>query len=155
MITSVEIDSITSMIQLSVAPVFLLAGVAGILNLFSTRLIRIIDKVDRLDKFEQEQKSLNNMSNDLKNMIKNRRDFLTMRMNNTNLAIFFGTTTGLLIALVIITIFLSSFFHFEYTIFIASLFILAMCSLVISLILFLKELFYTTKFINNKESYIP
>jgi len=154
-ITSVGIDSITSMIQLSVAPVFLLAGVAGILNLFSTRLIRIIDKVDRLDKFEQEQKSLNNMSNDLKNMIKNRRDFLTMRMNNTNLAIFFGTTTGLLIALVIITIFLSSFFHFEYTIFIASLFILAMCSLVISLILFLKELFYTTKFINNKESYIP
>lgn len=88
MITSVGIDSITSMIQLSVAPVFLLAGVAGILNLFSTRLIRIIDKVDRLDKFEQEQKSLNNMSNDLKNMIKNRRDFLTMRMNNTNLAIF-------------------------------------------------------------------
>lgn len=155
MITSVGIDSITSMIQLSVAPVFLLAGVAGILNLFSTRLIRIIDKVDRLDKFEQEQKSLNNMSYDLKNMIKNRRDFLTMRMNNTNLAIFFGTTTGLLIALVIITIFLSSFFHFEYTIFIASLFILAMCSLVISLILFLKELFYTTKFINNKESYIP
>ncbi|MDX4063956.1 DUF2721 domain-containing protein [Aliarcobacter skirrowii] len=155
MITSLGIDSITSMIQLSVAPVFLLAGVAGILNLFSTRLIRIIDKVDRLDKFEQEQKSLNNMSNDLKNMIKNRRDFLTMRMNNTNLAIFFGTTTGLLIALVIITIFLSSFFHFEYTIFIASLFILAMCSLVISLILFLKELFYTTKFINNKESYIP
>lgn len=155
MITSLGIDSITSMIQLSVAPVFLLAGVAGILNLFSTRLIRIIDKVDRLDKFEQEQKSLNNISNDLKNMIKNRRDFLTMRMNNTNLAIFFGTTTGLLIALVIITIFLSSFFHFEYTIFIASLFILAMCSLVISLILFLKELFYTTKFINNKESYIP
>lgn len=155
MITSVGIDSITSMIQLSVAPVFLLAGVAGILNLFSTRLIRIIDKVDRLDKFEQEQKSLNNMSNDLKNMIKARRDFLTMRMNNTNLAIFFGTTTGLLIALVIITIFLSSFFHFEYTIFIAILFILAMCSLVISLILFLKELFYTTKFINNKESYIP
>ncbi|MDX4038582.1 DUF2721 domain-containing protein [Aliarcobacter skirrowii] len=155
MITSVGIDSITSMIQLSVAPVFLLAGVAGILNLFSTRLIRIIDKVDRLDKFEQEQKSLNNMSYDLKNMIKARRDFLTMRMNNTNLAIFFGTTTGLLIALVIITIFLSSFFHFEYTIFIASLFILAMCSLVISLILFLKELFYTTKFINNKESYIP
>ncbi|MDX4037564.1 hypothetical protein Q6A74_04965 [Aliarcobacter skirrowii] len=31
-------------------------------------------------------------------------------MNNTNRAIFFGTTTGLLIALVIITIFLSSFF---------------------------------------------
>lgn len=45
------------------------------------------------------------MDDDLKEMIKARRDFLTMRMNNTNRAIFFGTTTGLLVALVIITIF--------------------------------------------------
>ncbi|MDX4037563.1 hypothetical protein Q6A74_04960 [Aliarcobacter skirrowii] len=32
---------------------------------------------------------------------------------------------------------------------------MTMSSLVVSLILFLRELFYTTKFINNKESYIP
>ena len=78
-----------------------------------------------------------------------------MRMKNTNLAIFFGTLTGLLIALVIITIFLSTFFSFEHTFLIPILFILSMLSLVTSLILFLRELFYTTKFINNKESYIP
>ncbi|WP_404801363.1 DUF2721 domain-containing protein [Aliarcobacter skirrowii] len=46
-------------------------------------------------------------------------------------------------------------FHFEHTFLIAILFILTMSSLVVSLILFLRELFYTTKFINNKESYIP
>lgn len=155
MINISEINSISSMIQLSVAPVFLLAGVAGLLNVFTGRLVRIIDKVDKLDKFESEKKEQNKIDDELRNMIKSRRDFLTMRMNNTNRAIFFGTTTGLLIALVIITIFLSSFFHFEYTFLIAILFILAMSCLVVSLILFLRELFYTTKFINNKESYIP
>lgn len=155
MINLNEINSISSMIQLSVAPVFLLAGVAGLLNVFTGRLVRIIDKVDKLDKFESEKKEQNKIDDELRNMIKSRRDFLTMRMNNTNRAIFFGTTTGLLIALVIITIFLSSFFHFEHTFLIAILFILAMSCLVVSLILFLRELFYTTKFINNKESYIP
>lgn len=155
MITLNEINSISSMIQLSVAPVFLLAGVAGLLNVFTGRLVRIIDKVDKLDKFESEKKEQNKIDDELKDMIKSRRNFLTMRMNNTNRAIFFGTTTGLLIALVIITIFLSSFFHFEHTFLIAILFILAMSCLVVSLILFLRELFYTTKFINNKESYIP
>ncbi|MGJ0288072.1 DUF2721 domain-containing protein [Aliarcobacter cryaerophilus] len=155
MININEINSVSSMIQLSVAPVFLLAGVAGLLNVFTGRLVRIIDKVDKLDKFESEKKEENKIDDELRDMIKSRRDFLTMRMNNTNRAIFFGTTTGLLIALVIITIFLSSFFHFEYTFLIAILFILAMSCLVVSLILFLRELFYTTKFINNKESYIP
>ncbi|QKF72992.1 DUF2721 domain-containing membrane protein [Aliarcobacter faecis] len=155
MITINEINSISSMIQLSVAPVFLLAGVAGLLNVFTGRLVRIIDKVDKLDKFESDKKEQGLIDNELSAMIKSRRNFLTMRMNNTNRAIFFGTTTGLLVALVIITIFFSSFFHFEYTFLIAILFILAMSCLVISLVLFLRELFYTTKFINNKESYIP
>lgn len=155
MININEVNSISSMIQLSVAPVFLLAGVAGLLNVFTSRLVRIIDKVDRLDKFENEKKEQGKMDDELREMIKARRNFLTMRMNNTNRAIFFGTTTGLLVALVIITIFLSSFFHFEHTFLIAILFILAMSCLVVSLILFLRELFYTTKFINNKESYIP
>src|SRR5574344_3012239 len=127
------------MIQLSVAPVFLLAGVAGLLNVFTGRLVRIIDKVDKLNKFESEKKEQNKIDDELRNMIKNRRDFLTMRMNNTNRAIFFGTTTGLLVALVIITIFLSSFLEFSHTYFIAILFILYMSSLVIYLILFLRE----------------
>lgn len=35
--------NISTLIQLSVAPVFLLAGVAGLLNVFIGRLARIID----------------------------------------------------------------------------------------------------------------
>ncbi len=149
---TIDTNTIASLIQLSVAPVFLLAGIAGLLNVFTSRLSRIIDKVDKLDKFENDTKE---KSQEIIDLIKRRREFLTMRMRNTNRAIFFGTLTGLLIALVIITIFLTSFFHFEHVIYIGVLFILAMLSLVISLVLFLRELFYTTKFINNKQSYIP
>jgi CBS domain containing-hemolysin-like protein len=149
---TLDTNTIASLIQLSVAPVFLLAGIAGLLNVFTSRLSRIIDKVDKLDKFENDTKE---KSQEIIDLIKRRREFLTMRMRNTNRAIFFGTLTGLLIALVIITIFLTSFFHFEHVIYIGVLFILAMLSLVISLVLFLRELFYTTKFINNKQSYIP
>lgn len=157
MINQIDVNSVNSvsqLIQLSVAPVFLLAGLAGLLNVFTSRLSRIIDKIDRLDKFEKENESL---SDDLilSEKIKQRRNFLTMRMRNTNLAILFGTTTGLLIALVILTMFLSAIFEFKDSLFIAILFILAMICLIISLFLFLREIFYTTIFIKTRQSFIP
>ncbi|MFW3398478.1 DUF2721 domain-containing protein, partial [Aliarcobacter butzleri] len=76
--------------QPSVAPVFLLAGLAGLLNVFTPRLSRIIDKIDRLAKFEKENESLND-GLILSEKIKQRRKSLTMRMSNTHLAISFGT----------------------------------------------------------------
>ncbi|WP_419770089.1 MAG: DUF2721 domain-containing protein [Candidatus Marinarcus sp.] len=145
------ITSVSQLIQLSVAPVFLLAGVAGLLNVFTGRLSRIIDKVEKLDKYEEQLKGENK---EYKSM-KQRRDFLAMRMKNTNLAILFCTATGLLIALVIVTMFLSQLMGFNSELFISVLFILAMLSLIIALMLFLKEIFFTTSFIKSKQSYIP
>ena len=39
-----SIEAVAEVIQLAVAPVFLLAGIAGLLGVFSTRLARIIDR---------------------------------------------------------------------------------------------------------------
>ncbi|QKF59657.1 DUF2721 domain-containing protein [Aliarcobacter lanthieri] len=141
-----SVNSVSQIIQLSVAPVFLLAGLAGLLNLFTSRLSRIIDKIEKLDKIEKD----NSFKEDiiLLDEIKQKRKFLRIRMRNTNLAILFGTTTGLLISLVILTMFLSKIFEFKDSLFIAILFILAMISLILSLILFLKEIF-TTIFMNT------
>ncbi|MBL3518963.1 DUF2721 domain-containing protein [Aliarcobacter lanthieri] len=141
-----SVNSVSQIIQLSVAPVFLLAGLAGLLNLFTSRLSRIIDKIEKLDKIEKD----NSFKEDiiLLDEIKQKRKFLKIRMRNTNLAILFGTTTGLLISLVILTMFLSKIFEFKDSLFIAILFILAMISLILSLILFLKEIF-TTIFMNT------
>jgi magnesium-transporting ATPase (P-type) len=154
MIETSTVNSVSQLIQLSVAPVFLLAGVAGLLNVFTGRLSRIIDKVDKLDKYEDDnQKLLNNEESILK--IKERRKFLTMRMKNTNLAILFCTSTGLLIAMVIVTMFLSAIFQFKDSLLIVILFIAAMLCLITSLFLFLREIFYTTSFIKSKKTYIP
>jgi uncharacterized membrane protein len=144
------ISTISTLIQLSVAPVFLLAGVAGLLNVFIGRLTRIIDKLERLDKFlhtkEQNEAEYTN------EYMNTRRKFLVMRLQNTNLAIFFCTATGLLVALVILTIFFSALSSAHSETFISVLFILAMVCLIIALLLFLREIYFTTSYIKEKKS---
>ncbi len=138
------ITTISTLIELSVAPVFLLAGVAGLLNVFIGRLTRIIDKLERIDRLDTSK------SRDTKDILK-RRAFLVMRMQNTNLAIFFCTATGLMVALVILTIFFSALLSFSGETFISILFILAMFFLIIALLLFLREIYFTTSYIKTKK----
>jgi VIT1/CCC1 family predicted Fe2+/Mn2+ transporter len=131
--------TVSELIQLSVAPVFLLAAVAGLLNVFTGRLTRIMDQVYKLDSMEK--------SEEITPKLISRRKFLTMRMSNINKAILFCTTTGLLVALVILTMFLSTLLNFSTSLVISLLFILAMLSLIGALYVFLKEIHYTTSFI--------
>ena len=140
------ISTISTLIHLSVAPVFLLAGVAGLLNVFIGRLTRIIDKLEKLDTLTSSKEKEYKESH-----LKKRRDFLVMRMQNTNMAIFFCTATGLMVALVILTIFFSALTSFDGDTFIAVLFVLAMVSLIIALLLFLKEIYFTTSYIKTKK----
>lgn len=143
-----SITSISSLIQLAVAPVFLLAGVAGLLNVFTGRLTRIIDKLEKLDNFVDAQvKKDENFLMDAK--LEKRRSFLVMRMKNTNRAIFFCTTTGFMVAMVILTIFSSALLSFDGKVLISILFIFSMFSLIISLLLFLREIFYTTSYVKK------
>lgn len=145
------VNTVAQLIQLSVAPVFLLAGVAGLLNVFTGRMARIIDRLEKVDSYISNQDCKEDVKKAEKKLFQ-RRVFLTKRMQNINYAIFLCTTTGLLIAVVIVTMFLSALFDFKDTVFIPSLFILAMISLVSSLVLFLKEINYTTSFIKSKKS---
>ncbi|MDP8913815.1 MAG: DUF2721 domain-containing protein, partial [Pseudomonadota bacterium] len=45
-----SISTVAHTIQLAVAPVFLLAGIAGILNVVATRLARVVDRVRKLER---------------------------------------------------------------------------------------------------------
>lgn len=147
------VSTISSLIQLSVAPVFLLAGVAGLLNVFAGRLIRIVDKLERIDNHihNMEEKDPHFVEDERTAL---KREFLLKRMSNINFAIFFGTATGLMVALVILTVFFSSLLSFHGDGLIAGFFITAMIFLVLSLVLFLKEIYYTTDFIKNKKSHL-
>jgi lipopolysaccharide/colanic/teichoic acid biosynthesis glycosyltransferase len=99
------VNAVSQLIQLSVAPVFLLAAVGGILNVFTGRLSRIIDKVEKLDAENRET------DDKLAEHQKERRDSLAKRMRNMNLAILFCTITGLLVATVIVIMFSSALFN--------------------------------------------
>ena len=144
--------AIVDLIQLSVAPVFLLAGVAGLLNVFIGRLTRIIDKLERMDaSLIAKQKKDDSYEEDKRTL--KRREFLVMRMQNTNLAIFFATATGLMVALVILSVFATTLFSYHIEIIISLFFILAMVFLIIALLLFLKEIYYTTSYIKLKKDH--
>jgi CBS domain containing-hemolysin-like protein len=139
------VNSVAHLIQLSVAPVFLLAAVAGLLNVFVGRLVRIIDKIDQLEEKEDAKRQGDStyISSD---KIQDRKSFLLKRLKTTNYAIALSTSAGLMVALVIITLFLSAIFKFENGTVISTFFILAMFFLISSLLLFLREISYTTYF---------
>lgn len=139
----VESDLITTFIQTAIAPVFLLAGVAGLLNVFTGRLSRIMDRLEAMDAYLQTRiKDDINYKEDEKYTL--RRSFLVKRMQNTNVAIFFATSTGLMVALVILTIFAGALFSFHAGTLISIFFILAMLFLTFSLLLFLREIYFTS-----------
>ena len=139
------VNSVARLIQLSVAPVFLLAAVAGLLNVFVGRLTRIIDKIEKLQLFEEKKMQVDADFKMSEKMI-SRKDFLLKRLRTTNIAIALITSAGLMVALVIVTMFLSAMLDFENGTLISSFFILAMLFLISSLLLFLKEISYTTYF---------
>ena len=47
---SSSLDVVAHVIQVALAPVFLLSGIATLLNVFSTRLARVADRVEQLTK---------------------------------------------------------------------------------------------------------
>lgn len=147
------IDSVAHFIQLAVAPVFLIAGVAGLLNVFTGRMARIIDRLEKIDNYISKQKNLEDEKKAEKKFSE-KRSSLIKRMKNINYAIFLCTTTGFLIAIVIVTMFLSTLFSFRVSEIIASLFIFGMISLIISLFLFLREIYCTISSIRKEPSNI-
>lgn len=129
---------ISGVIQLAVAPVFLLAGISGTLMVMSSRLGRIIDR----GRYLKELRLSTNSEN--KNQCLEELECLKVRARYTNWAIFLCTSCALLVSLVIVMLFLSALFNFNVEILIASLFVVAMLCLIISFILFLREVRLST-----------
>lgn len=138
------IDSISGLIELSIAPIFLLAAVGAILNVFTDRLTRIAIKLELLHKIADK---------DVTETVAAHRFFLSKRLDNINLSILYCTVAGVLVALVTMLMFLGLLFQFEHYLIIAILYIGSMLSLILALLLFLKEIYDSKKFIHSKKDY--
>lgn len=134
MIPEVQISGIAHVIQLAVAPVFLIAGIAGMLNVLSNRLARIVDRARRLEeRLPQADASLyQKLHGDL--------GVLARRARWLGWAIGFCTLCALLVCLVVVVLFAGAAFDLRISAVIVALFIAAMASFTAGLILFLREI---------------
>lgn len=134
----IAISPIAHVIQLSVAPVFLLSGIGAILAVMTSRLGRIIDRAraleDRLETAPPERAAA--IERDLAT--------LTYRAKLIGPAITLCTATALLVCTVIAILFLSAFLRFDATMPVALLFVAAMFAFFMGLLWFLREIFVAT-----------
>jgi hypothetical protein len=128
-----QASDIATVIQLAVAPVFLLTGIAGTLNVLSLRMSRIIDRGRVLN-----DRSCTSGTPEHAEVDGEQR-LLARRSRLINRAMALCTLSSLLVCLVIVMLFLDAMFPLRQEKFIASLFIGALLSLICALLLFLRE----------------
>lgn len=137
MLENTPIAGIAHVIQMAVAPVFLLTGIGAILAVMTGRLARIVDRARALQSMQpaatvDEQKVESELAT------------LSRRATVVSRAISLCTLTALLVSAVIGVLFLGAFADFDASILVAMLFIAAMLALIIALLYFLKEVHIAT-----------
>lgn len=132
---SPQVADIGEVIQLAVAPVFLLSGVGIILTVLTNRLARVVDRARRLEE------AADSATAAAREAIRASLRVMARRAHLMNRAITLSTLSALLVALVVVTIFLGAFLDFDTSLPIAAMFILAMLSLIGALVFFLREVF--------------
>jgi len=133
--STVPLVDIGLVIQLAVAPVFLLSGIGIVLTVLTNRLARVVDRARRLEEAARAASG--------EALEERRRELVGMadRARLMNRAITLSTCSALLVAVVVVLLFLAALLEFNATVPIAGLFILAMLALIGALVLFLREVF--------------
>lgn len=126
-------------IQLALAPVFLLTGIAGLLNVVAGRLARIIDRGRSLT--EQPLPAHLQDSPELPKEL-NR---LERRRHYASLAITACTCSALLVCVVVAVIFLQVLLQVEFKWVISALFTASTLTLIVGLAYFLREVHLATR----------
>lgn len=126
-------------IQLALAPVFLLTGIAGLLNVVAGRLARIIDRGRSLTEQELPQHLANPEAlNKELNRLERRRHY-------ASLAITACTFSALLVCMVVAVIFLQVMLQVEFKWVISFLFTASTLTLIVGLAYFLREVHLATR----------
>jgi Protein of unknown function (DUF2721). len=130
------ITGIAHVIQLSVAPVFLLSGIGAMLAVMTNRLARVIDRARALEAKATADPPGRNRSP--------RNSTPSWRARHISRAITLCTITALLVCGVIATLFLGAFFGFDASGPAALLFVTAMLAFMAGLLLFVREVLRAT-----------
>jgi hypothetical protein len=139
---------IAQIIQLAVAPVFLLVGIGGLLNVMTSRLARIVDRVRALeeDVLVADEKRRRDEIGELA--------VLARRVMICHWAIASCTISALLVCLTVIVLFLASIGALDFAVPVALLFIAVMVALTIGLSLFFWEINVSIRVVRVSEQYV-
>jgi MFS family permease len=131
---------ISHVIQLAVAPVFLLAGIGAFVNAFAGRLARVVDRSRHLESGMEALGDHNARTAAYREL-----DTLRRRARLAYAGIALATFSGLLVCLLIVFAFLDHFLTLDMPEIIGGLFVAAMLSLIGALIAFLREVFLAVR----------
>ena len=130
-----DLSDIAHIIDLAVAPVFLLAGIGSLLGVVTTRLARVIDRARIL-----EERVLSPRSDEEAARIRDELVSLDKRMKLAQRAVLLFSLAALMVCLVVATLFIGDFIGVPAGALVALMFIAAMLSMAGGLILFLREI---------------
>jgi hypothetical protein len=132
---NIDIGDVSHTIQLAIAPVFLLTGVATNLTVLTNRLARIIDR-SRVIEDRFDAKLITDPEKPRAELIA-----LYQRTYLINRAITLSTTCGLLVCITIAALFMGNALGLALSTFIAFMFTFAMLALIGSFVYLLREIF--------------
>ncbi|MGB7480458.1 MAG: DUF2721 domain-containing protein [Burkholderiaceae bacterium] len=135
----IQIGDIGHIIQLAIAPVFLLTGVGTNLTVLTNRLARIIDRSRKVDERIQNGSQAEQVD------ARRELDILYRRAHLISSAITLSTSCALLVCVVIAALFVGHLTNLGLSRFIAGLFIIAMLALIGSFIYLLREILIATR----------
>lgn len=144
----IRMGEIGHIIQLSIAPVFLLTGVGTNMLVLTNRLARIIDRSRML---EEKMEAAGVSESDEKLLAE--LDVLFRRAQRINRAITLSTTCALLICVVVAALFVGDALNLRLGSAIAGLFVLAMVALTMSFVFLLREILLATEFLNQQRKH--
>lgn len=128
-VTSEPLTALGQTIQMAIAPVFLLSGVAAFLAVLNTRLSRVIDRTRVLDARDSDD---DEDARELRNLFHRRKVI--------NWGITLCTLSALCVAAVIFLMFWGIVVHFPVGKAVAVLFTVSMLALIFALLCFLHEI---------------
>jgi hypothetical protein len=130
-----HVTDVARLIQLAIAPVFLLTAVGTMIGVLSTRLGRAVDRSRTLED------RLRQMQPEGQRAVREELNLLSRRVRLVYGSIVLAVICALFVGLLIAVAFVDAFINVDLSKFIGLLFIGAMVAFIFSLLVFLREIF--------------
>jgi hypothetical protein len=139
------ISTVAATIQISIAPVFLLAGIAGILNVLVGRMARVVDRARKLEQLHPVSTGVEHERHVWELRLIDRR------LSIINTSIWLCVASAIAICLVVALLFGAEIVHLDIGVVVAAAFIASMLLLTSGLIAFLFEVRLSVQAVHVRE----